>query len=221
MVRVCGAHLLNQATEDNKSNVILASRKFMNKKNQLRNILKKSRNKISKCTNNFITKNIFERLIKIIFRNNLNVDNIAIYYPINSEISPLKILDLVSKFDFDISLPKIKKNSKILEFLKWDGFEKLYISDFKTLVPKKSNTIVLPDVIFIPMLAFDKKFNRIGYGGGYYDATIKFMRKKKSFLAIGLGYDKQEIVNVPILDHDQRMDLIVTEKRIIQKKGFI
>jgi 5-formyltetrahydrofolate cyclo-ligase len=70
------------------------------------------------------------------------------------------------------------------------------------------------------MLAFDKKLNRIGYGGGYYDATIKFMRKKKSFLAIGLGYDKQEIVNVPILDHDQRMDLIVTEKRIIQKKGL-
>ena len=70
------------------------------------------------------------------------------------------------------------------------------------------------------MLAFDKKLNRIGYGGGYYDATIKFMRKKKSFLAIGLGYDKQEIVNVPILDHDQKMDLIVTEKRIIQKKGL-
>ena len=45
--------------------------------------------------------------------------------------------------------------------------------------------------------------------------------EKKSFLAIGLGYDKQEIVNVPILDHDQKMDLIVTEKRIIQKKGFI
>ena len=46
------------------------------------------------------------------------------------------------------------------------------------------------------------------------------MRKKKSFLAIGLGYDKQEIENIPTLDHDQKMDLIVTEKRIIQKKGL-
>ena len=69
------------------------------------------------------------------------------------------------------------------------------------------------------MLAFDKNFNRLGYGGGYYDATIQFLRKKKTFLAIGLGYDKQEIENVPIENHDQKMDLIVTEKRILLKKG--
>ncbi len=193
----------------------------MNKKKQLRNILKKSRNKIFENTNNdFISKNLFDRLITLIFSNNFTINNIAIYYPINNEISPLKILDFNSKFEFDISLPKIKKNTKILEFLKWDGHEKLYFSDFKTLIPKNSNTLVFPDVMLIPMLAFDKNFNRIGYGGGYYDATIKFMRKKKSFLAIGLGYDKQEIKNVPILDHDQKMDLIVTEKRIIQKKGL-
>ena len=63
----------------------------MNKKNKLRNILKKSRNKISESTNNhFISKKIFKKLIKIIFLKNFNVDNIAIYYPINNEISPLK-----------------------------------------------------------------------------------------------------------------------------------
>ena len=61
---------------------------------------------------------------------------------------------------------------------------------------------------------------RDSYGGGYYDATIQSLRKNKSFLAIGLGYDKQEVENLPISNHDQKMDLIVTEKRIMLKKGL-
>tara|TARA_Y100001968_G_C19246030_1_gene661911 strand:- start:323 stop:913 length:591 start_codon:yes stop_codon:yes gene_type:complete len=193
----------------------------MNKKNQLRKLLIKVRNEISENTScHFISKKMFERLLKTIIEKKYIVKNLALYYPINNEISPLVITELISKFDFKLSLPKINKNTKVLDFLVWNADEKLQLSDFKTLVPDNSNASVFPDLILIPMLAFDKNLNRIGYGGGYYDATIKFLRKKKSFLAIGIGYDKQEINNVPISNHDQKMDLIVTDKRIIQKKGL-
>ena len=193
----------------------------MLKKNQIRNYSKKLRKSISKKSYvNFISQKVLSKLFKIILNNDYKLENIAIYFPINNEISPLKILDLKCKYDFNIGLPKTKYNTKILDFINWDGNEKLNVSNYKTLVPANSNFLILPDVIFVPMLAFDKNFNRLGYGGGYYDTTIQYLRKKKSFLAIGLSYDKQEVENVPIANHDQKMDLIVTEKRIMKKKGL-
>ncbi len=193
----------------------------MFKKNKIRDNSKKLRQIISKkSSKNFISEKIFNKLFKLILDKTPKLENIAIYYPINNEISPLIVVDFISKFGFNLGLPKIKKDTKVIDFIKWDGYEKLYLSNFKTLVPSDANLLILPDVIFVPMLAFDKNFNRLGYGGGYYDATIQSLRKNKSFLAIGLGYDKQEVENLPISNHDQKMDLIVTEKRIMLKKGL-
>ena len=124
-------------------------------------------------------------------------------------------------------MPVINK-SLSLSFREWNGIEKLKPSLFGVLEPSKKKKIIQPNVLFVPLLAFDKNFNRLGYGGGYYDKTIFNFRKKdekktNSFLVIGLGYDKQEFKSIPIESHDEKLDIIMTEKRILfnNKNNFL
>ena len=79
----------------------------------------------------------------------------------------------------------------------------------------KKTRVIYPDVILIPMVAFDKKLNRLGYGGGYYDRLINKLIKKKNFLKIGLAFSKQLINNLPVSKYDRKMDYIVTEKFVL------
>tara|TARA_A100001011_G_C14065747_1_gene738097 strand:+ start:166 stop:753 length:588 start_codon:yes stop_codon:yes gene_type:complete len=151
----------------------------------------------------------------------LKIKYIGIYFPINSEISPLKIFKIKKFFDLKVCLPVINADS--LKFFPWNLGEELYKTNYGTFEPKNKNLEVIPEVIFVPFLAYDKSFNRLGYGGGFYDKTILKLRtisrkKINSFIAIGIGYDKQEIKNVPIDNLDQKMDIIVTEKKIMYRK---
>ena len=114
-------------------------------------------------------------------------------------------------------------NNESLLFLEWDIKDRLIKSKYNTFEPHHNNLkVCCPQILFIPLLAYDRFFNRLGYGGGFYDKVIyKFRRyateKKKSFLAVGISYDKQEIQNVPIDAHDQKLDIIITEKKIIYR----
>ena len=97
---------------------------------------------------------------------------------------------------------KILKDSKSLSKNKYGIFE-----------PTKINHSI-PDIIFVPMLGFDKNLNRIGYGKGYYDKTISKLRNLKKIFVIGLAYDNQMLKSIPIENHDEKMDLIITDKKI-------
>ena len=81
---------------------------------------------------------------------------------------------------------------------------------------QKKKNIVYPDVLLIPLLAFDKNLNRLGYGGGYYDRLIERLSKKKNILKIGLAFSIQEIDKVPTNMYDQKLDYIVTNKHTIK-----
>ena len=70
------------------------------------------------------------------------------------------------------------------------------------------------DIIFVPMVGFDKNLNRLGYGKGYYDKIISKLRKSKKIFVIGLAYDNQMVRNIPTENHDEKMDIIVTDKKI-------
>jgi 5-formyltetrahydrofolate cyclo-ligase len=76
--------------------------------------------------------------------------------------------------------------------------------------------LIYPDVLLVPLVAFDEKLNRLGYGGGFYDRLIKKLSKKKKILKIGLALATQKIKKVPINNHDQKLDYIVTNKYIIK-----
>ena len=132
------------------------------------------------------------------------------YYPYNREIDILQILKKFEKKNFIITLPKIKKNSQ-MDFFQWSMDEPLEINKFGIPEPI-SKTIKYPDVLLVPLVAFDKNFNRIGYGGGFYDRYIKKIRKRKKVLTIGFAYSFQRVKKIPINDYDIRLDFIITNK---------
>ena len=136
------------------------------------------------------------------------------YYPINFEIDDLVLLKKFEKKNFNISLPVIKKNSQ-MDFYAWSFSDPLKINKYGIPEPETKN-IVYPDVLLIPLVAFDKNLSRLGYGGGYYDRLIEKLSKKKNIIKIGLAFSIQEIDKVPINMYDQKLDYIVTNKHTIK-----
>ena len=177
----------------------------------------KLRKKALKLRKKNYKKNIqinFSQLIKIIKKEKLDKKIIGGYYPVNFEIDDLVLLKKFEKKKFNISLPVIKKNFK-MDFYKWSFFDPLKVNKYGIPEPEKKY-MVYPDILLIPLLAFDKNLNRLGYGGGYYDRLIKKLSKKKNIIKIGLAFSVQEIDKVPINMYDQKLDYIVTNKYIIK-----
>ena len=103
-----------------------------------------------------------------------------------------------------------------MSFKSWIFNEPLYVSAFGTLEPLNTNKEMTPDLIMVPLVAFDKKLNRIGYGKGYYDRIlqkISNLKRKKIFL--GIAYSFQKCRRIPVNKHDFRLDYIFTEQGII------
>ena len=102
-----------------------------------------------------------------------------------------------------------------MNFYEWSFEEPLKINKFGIPEPCSKN-ICLPDVILVPLVAFDKNLNRIGYGGGYYDRYFSKVKKTKKVLKIGLALNHQKIKNIPINKYDQKLDYIVTNNNILK-----
>ena len=148
------------------------------------------------------------------FLNNYNLTNktIAGYYPVNYEIDDLNILKELERKNIKISLPVIKKNYD-MDFYSWNFNDPLVINNYGIPEPFKKK-IVQPDILFVPLLAFDKRFYRLGYGGGFYDRYIEKLSKVKKFLTIGLAFSHQKIVKIPNNKYDKKLNVIITEKNI-------
>ena len=180
----------------------------------LKSKLRKKILKIRQITNEKNIQIDFEKIINLLKKEKITKKNIGGYYPVNFEIDTLSILKKFENKNFNISLPVIKKNSD-MNFYKWSFREPLKINKYGIPEPE-SNILIYPDVLLVPLVAFDEKLNRLGYGGGFYDRLIKKLSKKKKILKIGLALATQKIKKVPINNHDQKLDYIVTNKYIIK-----
>ena len=177
----------------------------------------KLRDKILKIRKRVNKKNIqidFKHLIKILKKENINKKIIGGYYPVNFEIDDLTLLRKFEKNKFKISLPVIKKNFQ-MDFYKWKFSDPLKINKYGIPEPKTRN-IIYPDILLIPLVAFDKNLNRLGYGGGYYDRLIEKLSKKKKIIKIGLAFSIQKVDKVPINIYDKKLDYVVTNKYIVK-----
>ena len=177
----------------------------------------KLRKKILRIRQKTNKKNIqidFNQIIKILKKEKLTKKIIGGYYPINFEVDDLELLKKFEKNKFNISLPIIKKNFQ-MDFYKWSFSDLLKINKYGIPEPENKN-LVYPDVILVPLVAFDKNLNRLGYGSGYYDRLIKKLSNKKKIIKIGLALSVQKIDKVPIDMYDQRLDYIVTNKNIVK-----
>ena len=180
------------------------------KKSQIRNkIIKIRKKKFNKDLKINLSK--FISLLKI---DKLNFKSIGGYYPSNYEIDDLDILDLLEKKNFKVSLPIIKKDNQ-MNFYSWSTNDPLKINKFGIPEPVSSK-IFYPDILLVPLVAYDSSLNRLGYGGGYYDRYIEKIEKIKKVTKIGLAFSFQKISSIPINQYDKKLDFIVTEKEILQ-----
>ena len=136
------------------------------------------------------------------------------YYPSNYEIDDLDILDLLEKKNYKITLPIIRKNNQ-MNFYSWSRKDPLKINKFGIPEPLSSK-IFYPDILLVPLVAYDSSLNRLGYGGGYYDRYIEKIEKIKKVTKIGLAFSFQKISSIPINQYDKKLDFIVTEKEILK-----
>ena len=152
----------------------------------------------------------FDFIINVLKKNKVSAKIIGGYYPCNHEIDILQILEKFEKKNFFITLPKIKKNSQ-MNFFQWSTDDPLAINKFGIPEPI-SKTVKYPDVLLVPLVAFDENFNRIGYGGGFYDRYIKKIRKRKKVITIGFAYSFQKVKKIPTNNYDIKLDFIITNK---------
>ena len=177
----------------------------------------KLRGKILKIRKKNSNKNLeinLSKFFSFLKRNKLKFKNIGGYFPSNFEIDDLKILEMMEKKNFNVSLPVIKENNQ-MNFLQWSRNDPLIINKFGIPEPISSN-IIDPDILLVPLVSFDSKLNRLGYGGGFYDRYIEKIEKVKKVIKIGLAFSYQKIKKVPINKFDKKLDFIITEKEILQ-----
>ena len=160
---------------------------------------------------NFNFNLIFNLIRKHFYKKTITI---AAYYPSYYEVNILNFIKLASKKNFRIVLPVLKSSNKMC-FKKWIFNEPLYVNKFGILEPDNSKKEIIPDLVLVPLVAFDNSLNRIGYGKGYYDRFLKKHKKnKKNPLTIGLAFSFQKYKKIPTSKHDVKLDYILTEKGI-------
>lgn len=140
---------------------------------------------------------------------------IAGYFPTPREFDALHILEHALSQNFTCALPVIEKDTRILKFIQWDKSAKMTPNIHGIQEPQEdeTHTTLAPDIIIVPLLAFDRKGTRLGQGGGYYDATLAHYRAKKDLTAVGMAYSQQAVLfKLPQEEHDEQLDWVITPK---------
>jgi 5-formyltetrahydrofolate cyclo-ligase len=142
------------------------------------------------------------------------------YSPIRSEINPVPLLRKFADAGAQLALPAVQGPGKPLTMRAWSFGEPLVAGVWDIKEPPPQAPAVFPDIMIVPLAAFDRNGHRIGYGAGYYDMTIARIRSMKPVVAIGLAFAAQEIARVPATPFDAQLDLVLTEKEEIDfRKG--
>jgi 5-formyltetrahydrofolate cyclo-ligase len=134
---------------------------------------------------------------------------------IGSEINPLPLMRRLADRGAQLALPVVIGRGRPLVMRAWGFGEPLAKGVWGIREPPAEAAEIDPDVLLVPLAAFDRTGHRIGYGAGYFDLTLAGLRSRKSIVAVGLAYAAQEIPAVPTTTRDARLDLVLTEREII------
>ena len=161
-----------------------------------------------------IEKSFFLPFLKLIkLRLKKKNFKLALYYPSNFEINVLKILEFNNILPHDILLPVIDKNN-LMNFFSWKKNDVLFVNEYGMLEPTKTRPKI-PDVMLLPVLAFDKNKYRLGYGKGFYDRYLnKYLKQHKKILTVGVAFSFQRHHKLPKNRNDVKLDFLITEKGV-------
>ena len=137
---------------------------------------------------------------------------IGSYFPFRNEISTKLIHELLFSLEFKISLPCVNDEDQNLIFRNWKTNDDLVKNKYSILQPKDDAIEDYPEMIIVPLVGFSMSGYRLGYGGGYYDRFIDAKNKSGKIITVGFGYTFQEVNDLPIESHDQKLNWILTEK---------
>ena len=136
------------------------------------------------------------------------------YSPIRSEIDPVPLMRALAAQGARLALPAVMARGKSLAFRIWSPDDRLMLGPLGIPEPSPAAAEVIPDIMLVPLAAFDRAGHRIGYGAGHYDFTLAHLRKTKAIAAIGLAFAAQQIELVPALQHDVALDYVLTETKV-------
>jgi 5-formyltetrahydrofolate cyclo-ligase len=132
------------------------------------------------------------------------------FAPLPDEFRIWPLLRRLSREGHRLALPVMQGKMKPLLFRAWAPGDAMDRGVWDIAEPKPDKPALEPEVLLVPLLAFDRRGRRLGYGGGFYDRTLADLRGRKRIVAVGLGYDEQQVDAVPHLDYDQRLDWVLT-----------
>ena len=155
---------------------------------------------------------IAKQIKKLCIKNKIN--KLGFYYPVNYEINIVSVIIRIQIKKLQICLPVIEKNNN-MSFKEWTTQEPLIVNKFGILEPGNKNKKIKPQMILVPLIAYDNIKNRLGYGKGFYDRFLNKVRAKKNILSIGIAFSFQQANNLPKEKHDKKLDFILTEKSIV------
>jgi 5-formyltetrahydrofolate cyclo-ligase len=137
------------------------------------------------------------------------------FMPLKSEINPLPLMQKLAEAGARLALPAIAGRGKPLVMRAWEFGAPLDRGQWGIREPKPDAAEVEPDILLVPLLAFDRAGYRLGYGAGYYDMTIHRLRALKPVTAVGIAFAAQEVPKIPTTPRDERLDLVLTEREVI------
>ncbi|MYE37820.1 MAG: 5-formyltetrahydrofolate cyclo-ligase [Rhodobacteraceae bacterium] len=181
-------------------------------KSDLRKAAKSKRSRIYSVKSEKDAQNL---LVDYLLRK-VNVHQIiASYSPIQSEISPMGAIERLVERGYSLCLPVVVERNQPLKFRSWRINDELIVGDYGVSIPNSGNWVV-PEVIIVPLLAFDDKGYRLGYGGGFYDRTLEKLKSEKEVKAVGFAFSWQYSADIPWDEYDHKLDTIVTEQGITE-----
>ena len=186
---------------------------LLDKKKEFRKKQIAIRKKLFSNINKVFDEYLFEELFKKINFETTNI--VSSFISINTEISTSELNNYILKKNKILCLPTILKKDYHLVFRNFINNDDLIEGSMKIKEPPNNSKIVIPELIFVPCLAFDNFGFRLGYGGGYYDRTFSFLKNnKKKFISVGYAFDGQKVTEVPKDKFDIKLDYVITEKKI-------
>jgi 5-formyltetrahydrofolate cyclo-ligase len=141
---------------------------------------------------------------------------VAGFVPMRSEINPMPLLHNLHAAGAGLALPVVASREKPLIMRTWTFGAPLKSGVWGIREPMPDAGEVFPDILLVPLLAFDRRGHRIGYGAGYYDRTIQHLRAMKPIVAAGIAFAAQEVASVPTTPRDAALDLVLTEHDVIK-----
>lgn len=141
---------------------------------------------------------------------------VSSYLPIGSEIAPMILAQKLISKGSALSLPRLEKENGKIVFVRWNFGDPLEETTFSINQPLENSNYVSPELILVPLLAFDRSGSRLGYGKGHYDRAIKALRLSKRVNVFGVAFAGQEVAAIPTEPHDEKLDWVITEKEAIE-----